>query len=419
MNGRPFISKKTSTSWHLIHPPSCQPKTFLSPRSLRNNAEQGNILESILDCIPDGLVVADENGKFLWFNAAAERIVGLGSMNASPSEWAQRYGCFRPDKVTPYPSGELPLARAIRGEIVKEELVFIRNLEKPEGVWVTVNAAPFVDEKGAPRGGIVIFRDISIQKEMEETAKQKDAELAGSIAEREQLELFAYVASHDLQEPLQKILAFGDLLAANISAKMDAKDQYYLSRIQNAALRMSRLIEDLVRFSKVATRAASFAQVNLGEVVGDVLGDLEFRIQQSKARIEVHRLPPLCADRMQMQQLFQNFISNAIKFRKENTPPHILISGQSSKDGGYVEVSIEDNGIGFDEKFKEQIFKPFERLHGPGQYEGNGIGLAICQKIVSAHKGKISVQSIPGRGTKFTVTLPFSQDKVQRAEVLR
>lgn len=226
-----------------------------------------------------------------------------------------------------------------------------------------------------------------------------------------ELQDFAFVASHDLQEPLRKIRAFGDRLKSVYAGKLgDGED--YIDRMQSAASRMSRLIEDLLEFSRVSTRAKPFGPVDLNQVMNVVLDNLEIKIQERNAQVTATKLPIIDADESQMHQLFQNLIGNAIKFTQPDIQPQISIECQvyetvklGELENIVYEIKVKDNGIGFDEKYIEKIFTPFQRLHGRDKYEGTGIGLAICRRIVERHQGTIEVDSIPGEGSTFTLYL--------------
>lgn len=269
-------------------------------------------------------------------------------------------------------------------------------------------------------------RDTSLRKardELEERVQERTKELKREIQERakteeklkktveelersnKELEQFAYVASHDLQEPLRKIIAFGDRLKKVCASSMDEGARDYLERMQSAASRMKQLIEDILMLSRVMTRGRSFEAVDLGELVQDVLTDLETSIEQTKGKIRVGKLPMIRADPLQMRQLFQNLIVNALKFGKKGVSPQVEIQGHAAKNGS-VEVTVADNGIGFDEKYLDRIFQPFQRLHGLNEYPGTGMGLAICEKIILRHGGKITAKSRPGEGSMFIITLP-------------
>jgi light-regulated signal transduction histidine kinase (bacteriophytochrome) len=272
-------------------------------------------------------------------------------------------------------------------------------------------------------GEVLMFKDITERKRSEENLAQKAAELARSNAELEQ---FAFVASHDLQEPLRKIQAFGDRLKAKCDAVNLQDGRDYLDRMQNAAARMQTLIYDLLTFSRVISRNEPFVPVDLKRVTQEVISDLEVRIEKSGAKIELGDLPTIEADAPQMRQLLLNLIGNALKFHAPGKSPVVQVSarmisaaaGAKGSAGGEVtghaagttccELTVKDNGIGFDEKYLDRIFAVFQRLHGRQEYEGTGIGLAVCRRIVDRHGGRITAHSKPGEGATFIVTLPAS-----------
>ncbi len=645
--------------------------------------QQTRFLEFIINSISSGIVVANSQGRFILFNPAAEDLLGVGLTEVLPEQWTERYGCYLPDRVTPYPPRDLPLARALRGETVSGASIFIRNPQKPKGLLLSVDAGPVWNDKGELQGGVAVFYDVterrkaeeelrkserryadlfygaadpivildpagniqslnpaaervsgykeselagknfveagvlapsSIQKALQEFTRtileeevspfeidiltrsgipmtfeanerlirnegeisgvqvifrditerkrsekrtaiqyavtrvlaeafrkeevisrcieaiaeslgwdfgamwevaeknqkmrcvqtwqradftpdvssgflpgsyaaeecleagraawfqegphsrfcfpvrsggetagvmeffcrnfrpadpellemfnsigsqigqfldrrkterelqQKQLELAKSHAECEQLQIFAYVASHDLQEPLQKILAYAHLVKMDTDHPLQPKTQGYLEKLEQASLRMGALIADLLKFIKTSSKESVLEQVNLSEIVRQVLKDFDDDIEKYGVRVECGPLPMLRADGRQMQQLFQNLISNAIKFRKKETPLRLTLSSRDAGPG-YVEILVEDNGIGFDEKHLERLFKPFERLHGWQEYPGSGIGLAICRKIAEQHRGTISARSYEGKGTMFFIRLPLTQER--------
>ena len=258
--------------------------------------------------------------------------------------------------------------------------------------------------------------DVTDRKHAEAALRRQAEELARSNAELEQ---FAYVASHDLQEPLRKIQAFADRLKTKFGEALPGEACDYLDRMQKAASRMQTLINDLLTFSRVATQARPFAAVDLSEVARLVLSDLESRIEQLNANVSVGDLPSITADRLQMSRLLQNLIGNALKFHKVGLVPEVriysdMVSDLSGARKDLCRITVEDNGIGFDEKYSDRIFQVFQRLHGRDQYEGTGIGLAICRKIVDRHGGMIAVYSTPGVGSRFVVTLPTGISSIGR-----
>lgn len=259
-----------------------------------------------------------------------------------------------------------------------------------------------------------ILHDLSDRKIAEEKMRRYAQALERSNRE---LQDFAYVSSHDLQEPLRKIRAFGDRLKIKEGDNLGEKGKDYLDRMLNAATRMQRLITDLLQFSRVGTRSKPFELIDLNAILAGVLSDLEIAIEKSHAKIKVDDLPTIEADETQMRQLFQNLISNAMKFRKENEPPHIEIKSElhqktahliSTPGDTFVKIFVKDNGIGFDAKYKKKVFQIFQRLEGR-KFEGSGIGLAICKRIANRHGGDIQAVSEIGKGTTFEITLATKQ----------
>ena len=256
------------------------------------------------------------------------------------------------------------------------------------------------------------------QAEMLEEQTRYSQELARSNTELQQ---FASIASHDLQEPLRKIQAFGNRLKTVCGEALTEQGRDYLERMQSATQRMQALIDDLLILSRITTRAQPFVTVNLKEVTQDVLSDLEVQIQQTGGQVEVGELPTIDADPVQMRQLLQNLLSNALKFHRNEETPFIKLHSQlldqeqravaNSTIATFCQIIVEDNGIGFDEKYLDRIFNVFQRLHSRSEYEGTGMGLAICRKIAERHGGSITAKSILGKGATFIVTLPVKQRK--------
>ena len=242
---------------------------------------------------------------------------------------------------------------------------------------------------------------------LEEQVQYRTAELERSA---EELTNFAYIASHDLQEPLRKIIAFGDRLVVKFGSVLNDTGKDYIERMQKSALRMKGLIDDLLQFSRVTMRSAPFQEIDLNEVISEVLSDLEVQVERTKGRVEVDNLPKIEGGKFQMRQLFQNLISNGLKYHSDEVAPVIKVK-YAGFDKDLEEIHIQDNGKGFDEKHLDRIFRPFERLHGHSEYGGTGMGLAICYKIVEHHKGHITAKSQPNEGATFIVKLPSKKSK--------
>lgn len=239
--------------------------------------------------------------------------------------------------------------------------------------------------------------------EQEQTIARRTLKLERS---NEELRNFAQIASHDLQEPLRTIVSFGDRLVIKHADQLDDKGRDYLERIRNAATRMGHLIDDLLNYSRVASQEQELALVDLDRLLAEVLEDLEQRRQECDGRVEIAPLGTIKADRNQLHRLFLNLIGNALKFHREGTRPLVRVY-RSEPGDGRVNILVEDNGIGFDEKYLDRIFRPFQRLHLRDQYHGTGMGLAICKKIVENHHGELHARSQPGKGTTFIIILPL------------
>lgn len=265
----------------------------------------------------------------------------------------------------------------------------------------------------------------SVNEDLESRIEERTQELSIYSDElarsNRELEDFAFVASHDLQEPLRKIRAFGNRLESGYNDVIDDRGKDYLARMLNAAERMSMLISDLLAFSRVSTRGKDFDDVNLEKVIESVLDDLEIAIDEKSAQISVSEMPIIRGDKTQLEQLFLNLISNALKFQSEGVTPVVKINLQEvseedtqdilmSEEYDWIKLTVSDNGIGFDQTFAEKIFAPFQRLHGRSEYKGTGIGLAVCRRIVERHNGQIAAMSAPGHGATFTIIMPVDSE---------
>lgn len=268
--------------------------------------------------------------------------------------------------------------------------------------WVEVNMRRALI--GADERILVVVRDISQRKSSDEKIASYTAELERSNRE---LKDFAFAASHDLQEPLRKVRAFGDLLTAKYGNELSTEGREYIAYMQRSTERMQALITDLLAYARIGARGERLEVIALNAALDDALVLLEQETAQTSACISRTPLPSIECDRGQMRQLFQNLISNALKFRKPDTPPQITIAG--STDGDHAVITVSDNGIGFDKQYKDKIFVIFQRLHGRNEFSGTGIGLAICKKIVENLGGTIRAESVPGEGAQFIMRIPLAQ----------
>jgi len=265
------------------------------------------------------------------------------------------------------------------------------------------------------RDNTELAKEIRARKEAQEQLERVASQLEASNRELQQ---FASVASHDLQEPLRKIIVFGDRLQSKHAENLGEQGRDYVGRMMNAAERMQTLINDLLEFSRVVTRARPFVVLDVGQIVREVLGDLEILIESKGAVVEMEGLPTLSADPTQLRQVFQNLLANAIKFQRADNKPRIVIAAEPASIGSKPAfcITVTDNGIGFEQHHAERIFAPFQRLHGRSEYGGSGIGLAIVRRIVERHGGTITAHSAVGQGASFRFLLPADHGGSVEAE---
>ena len=379
-------------------------------------AQKNSILESSLDPI----ITINHQGVIVEFNRAAERTFGhlrTKVLGTRPSDVL-----FPPSPNNEHRNRIERYLEAGEGSMLGKRAEVMASRANGE-VFPAEMAMTISQVNGEPVMTFFI-RDVSDRKKAEEKQARYAAELERSNRDLEQ---FAYVASHDLQEPLRKIRAFGDRLELKCKDLLDETGRECISRMQSAAGRMQELIEGLLKLSRVTSRARDFVQVDLSEILRQVMSDLETQIERVHGKVEAGKLPTIQAEPVQIRQLLQNLIANALKFHRRDEPPVVKVEAryvlpreqrQSRKSLAREEcrITVEDNGIGFDQQYAERIFGVFQRLHPRDVYEGTGIGLAICRRIAEHHGGRISAHGTPGKGSMFEVLLPVTQVNKKASE---
>jgi PAS domain S-box-containing protein len=372
------------------------------------------LLRALVDNIPDCIYAKDTAGRKTLVNPAdlvnlrcktEAEAVGKNDFDLFPKEIAEKF--WADDQ------------KVLAGEPVINREEFYLNIVGRKH-WLLTSKLPLRDPGGKIIGLVGIGRDINRQKEAEAALLENAEKLRQSAAQLERsnrdLQDFAYVASHDLQEPLRKVSIFSERLKEANTGKLSAESLEFIDRMQQATVRMQNLINDLLAFSRVTTKAQPFAPVNLAEVAKGVVSDLEVRIETVGGRVELGQLPVIDAEPLQMRQLLQNLIGNALKFRRPEEPPVVRVGAEMIPDPKNPEkqlcrLMVTDNCIGFDEKYLDRIFNVFQRLDTSRKYEGTGMGLAIVRKIALYHGGDITAKSKLGVGSTFIVTIPASHSQ--------
>jgi PAS domain S-box-containing protein len=361
---------------------------------------------SLIDNLPVALFRKNLSGELTFVNDRFCQYIGRPSQELLGRT---DYDLFSPELAEKYRADD---AQVLREETLCDEVEEQENRSGQQR-YVHVIKAPVYDATHRVVGLQGLFWDETERHQAEDALRRMAIELSRSNRE---LESFAYVASHDLQEPLRKVMAYGARAAALDATAMDSAARECVEKMVAAAQRMKTMVDDLLALAQVTTDRRPFEWVDLNAVAHDVLEDFEMQIEELGATVKVDRLPSIEADPLQMRQLFQNLISNAMKYRRAEVAPDVEIralpSGQRSAvrtESESCELRFVDNGQGFDERFRERIFEPFERLHSTESIPGSGIGLAICRRIVDRHDGRIQARSTRGEGTTFTVTLPLHQ----------
>ena len=364
----------------------------------------------LTDTLPLMMFSLDENGNFVYANRWLCDYLGCNVQ-----------GLNNPERDTNIFGNDLPYGNLIRKMIEKGEPVKTewRVKEKESGnyFWHLVSIIPLMNGREKPHNWFGFLVDIHAQKMYEQTLKDNhelkevQTKLQNNIKElnrsNQELQQFAFVASHDLQEPLRKIMFYSDYIQNKYMSVVDEKSREYLKSMYKASFRMRSLINDLLAFSQVDRKLLKVKQVDLNKVMRQVIENYEMSIKEKGARVIVGPLPVMPGDPTMLRRLFENVLSNALKYTRENIIPEINIS--AAEKGQMVEITIKDNGIGFEEKLLSKIFTLFQRLHGREKYEGTGLGLAICRKIADMHDGSITATSKVGEGSTFFIYLPVSE----------
>ena len=388
------------------------------------SAQQRNAeTEAVFEAMNDVVLIYDTNMNVLRVNSKFIPTYGFDPVGLNVRDIIERTKCRWSDG-RPFRFEDQPTPRALRGETVINQHYLIT---RPDGVEMALETSSGPLRIGDDTiGTVTVWHDITERKQMEEDLRKSRDELELRVQERtvelksfmvkleqsnQALQDFASIASHDLQEPLRKVTAFGNMLRQKCGGSLEDYGRDYLERILNANQRMQSLLKGLLEYSKVTTKAEPVVEIDLYDIVHEVLSDLEVRIERTGGEVRVGKLPPIHADPTQIRQLFQNLIGNALKFHKNGEKPVVEVRSTTT-DKGQIQIIVEDNGIGFEEQYLDKIFAPFQRLHGKSsQYEGTGMGLAICKKIVERHGGSITARSTPGRGATFILGFPARQGK--------
>lgn len=361
------------------------------------------------------ILMIDKNGTVMNWNRGAEKIKGYRADEII----GKNFRLFYTDKDRDGGVPDRLLAEAERNNRAQHEGWRVR--KDGTKFWGSVVITALHDDDGSVIGFSKVTRDLTERKATEEMMRSNAQELERKNREldamNQELASFAYVSSHDLQEPLRKIQTFATRIVETEADTLSPKAKDYFSRMQNAALRMQRLIEDLLTYSRTNTGEKTFEHVDLNELVREVKNDLREMIETKHGTIKAEKLPTLPLIKFQFAQLMTNIFSNALKFSKADVAPEVYVTYNKVKadeidapagkaKGEYHHIAVKDNGIGFEPEHKQRIFEVFQRLHGRSEYSGTGIGLAICKKIVDNHGGIINAESEPDKGATFNIYLP-------------
>jgi signal transduction histidine kinase/CHASE1-domain containing sensor protein len=379
----------------------------------RSAARQAALLGAVMDSISDGVGAVDGTGAFILHNPAAKKLLGIEEDVDDPAAWQEHYGLYRPDGVEPFPTDELPLVRALRGNAPSHVEMVIRHRGRPEPVPISVSARP-LDPKAGLTGAVAVFHDLTATKDFQRRLADHVHQLEEANADlreaNSELEAFSHTVSHDLRAPLRAIGAFSSLLLKDHAVDLGPEARHYLGRICENAVEMNALIQDLLAFSRVLRAPLNKLPTPLAECAqtawAEVLEGQGTAAQDWAGRLHVDELPTVPADPRLMKQVFVNLLSNAAKFCAPGRPLEITVeTGADPAGTAEPALTVRDNGIGFEPEHAARIFGVFQRLHKAGDYEGTGIGLSIVERIVARHGGRTWAEGRPGEGAAFSFTL--------------
>lgn len=376
--------------------------------------DQTRMLQLVLDSMGEGLVAADGRGHFLLWNNSASKLLGQGPAELPLEQWSPHYACYLPDGLTPCPTDQLPLVRALRGESLQAELM-IQHTATEARFWIEFTGRPMHDSQGNLCGGVVAFRDVTERRRAEQEIRTLNEELEQRVIKRtaqlqaanQELEAFTYSVSHDLRAPLRHISGFSQLLTEEYGSTLAPEAQHHLQRIQEGTRRMGMLVDDLLNLARVGRRDLTLRVSGLKAVVDEVIEELAPECDGRQIEWKIGDLPFVECDPGLMKQVFQNLLANALKFTRPRAQAVIEV-GQMDERGSPA-VFVRDNGVGFNMKYADKLFGVFQRLHRPEDFEGTGVGLATVQRIVQKHGGRIWAEAEVDKGATFYFSLGSSE----------
>ena len=374
---------------------------------------QKDLLQLILGSMGDGVAVADAAGKFVLFNTSAEQLLGVGATDSDPQQWPEHFGLFYPDQKTPFPSDEMPLIRAVRGESVDAVEIFVHHPKRPEGILISVTGRPLLDHNGALAGGVVVFHDITLQKVSAEALlfAKEQAERTSKFKDQ-----FLSTMSHELRTPLNAVLGFSDLLADPRYGALNDRQQRYVGHIHSGGEHLLKLINDILDLSKIEAGKMELTQedVNITGAFAEVISSL-YPLATKKSHVLLQQAESewhVRADSMRFKQILVNLVGNAIKF----SPDRGRIELAARKVGDQIRIEVRDEGPGIPPEEQKRLFEAFYRLSQSGAaVEGTGLGLAITAKLVEMHGSKLEIESDSSHGSCFYFLLPLVEIAVAAA----